>query len=214
MDGWSENKNDEADLKIFWNKRDALTVESNFLLWGHRMIIPKKLQPLVLEELHHSHFGSTCMKALARSFVWWPDIDKEIDEITKCRPCLETGKNPHKITLTPWAWPTVPWHRIHADFFGPLFGKMKLVIVKSHSKQPEAVIVSSKNEKSTIQVFEDIFARHGYPAHLVTDNYSTSHRSGFQTLIKRGGYVTVPPHFTTRSQTVRQKILLVLLKGK
>lgn len=92
-------------------------MENNCLLWGHRIIILEFLRQLVLKELHFSHFGVSRMKALARAYVWWPHMDKEIEEITKdCKQCLQTRKNPPKVPLTPWPWPLVPWHRLHADF--------------------------------------------------------------------------------------------------
>lgn len=137
------------------------------------------------------------MKALARSFVWWPKIDEDIEKITrKCKSCLEERKNPPKIPLTPWVWPTMPWHRIHADFLGPMRGKMVLVIVDSHSKWPEAVVMRSMNEGDTILAFEELFSRYGYPAHLVTDNFATFTDVAFQNLIKKGRirHSTTPPH--------------------
>ncbi len=30
------------------------------------------------------------MKSLARSYIWWPNMDKEIEEVVKsCHSCLE-----------------------------------------------------------------------------------------------------------------------------
>ena len=114
------------------------------------------------------------MKALARGFVWWPMLDKDILEITRaCTACIQTKKNPFKIPLIPWAWPTMPWHRIHADFLGPIDTKMILLIIDSHSKCPEAYIMKTIGEEETLQVFDDLFSRCGFPLHLVTDNFKS-----------------------------------------
>ena len=47
-------------------------------------------QAVVLEELHETHPGCTKMKALARSYIWWPKMDKDLqDLVKKCRVCRE-----------------------------------------------------------------------------------------------------------------------------
>ena len=63
---------------------------------------------------------------------------------------LTNKKNPVKIPLTSWAWPTMPWHRVHADFLGPINNKMLLLLIDSHTKWPEAFIMSNMTETQTI----------------------------------------------------------------
>ena len=78
------------------------------------------------------------MKVVARGFVWWPLIDKEIEQLAKSRDaCLSVRHSPPHSPLHPWSWPTRPWQRVHIDFAGPLFGKTYLLLVDSHSKWPE-----------------------------------------------------------------------------
>lgn len=197
LDGWPEKPPKDDEMRPFWEKRDALSVDKNCLLWGHRIVIPTSIRPTVLHELHHSHFGTTRMKALARSFVWWPGLDREIEEITlKCLPCLEARKNPPKIPLTPWVWPTTPWHRIHADFLGPILDQTVLVILDSHSKWPEAFVMKNMSEIATITVFEEIFTRFGLPAHLVSDNFATFTGNAFKQFVQKRGirHSTSAPH--------------------
>ena len=93
LDGWPDTPSADKELVIFYNKREALSVENNCLLWGHRVVIPENLKTLVIRELHYSHFGISIMKALARSFVWWPYMDRELEEVTRsCIKCLQTKK--------------------------------------------------------------------------------------------------------------------------
>lgn len=64
------------------------------------MVIPFKLQGLLLDELHECHPGMCCMKALARSFIWWPGIDQDIeDRVRFCADCVNTQITPRAVPL-------------------------------------------------------------------------------------------------------------------
>ena len=75
------------------------------------------------------------MKALARSYVWWPGLDDDIANMVKgCAECQPVQHLLAKAPLHPWAWPTAPRERIYVDFFGPFLGKMFIVVTDAHSK--------------------------------------------------------------------------------
>ena len=44
-------------VKPFSNRRSELSVEEGCVLWGIRVLVPKKLQGRVLDELHSNHLG-------------------------------------------------------------------------------------------------------------------------------------------------------------
>ena len=91
-------------------KRKELTNEGDSLLWGMRVIVPRKLRQQVLQELHRGPPGTVRMKSLARSHVWWPHLDHNLEECAKeCQACLAGKHAPLKAPLHPWAWPTAPW---------------------------------------------------------------------------------------------------------
>ena len=49
------------------------------------------------------------MKSLARSYLWWPGLDADIESLTKsCLPCLSVQPSPPKSPLNPWIWPSKP----------------------------------------------------------------------------------------------------------
>ena len=101
------------------------------------------------------------MKALARSHVWWPSMDKE-DLVRQCANCQRECHMPAKAPLHPWAWPALPWQRIHVDYAGPVAGKMLFVVVDAHSKWPEVVPMSSSTTARTIQALRDMSLAGGY----------------------------------------------------
>ena len=49
-----------------------ITDVTSCVLWGARVVIPIRFQRNILDELHWEYPGTCSMKALARSYVWWP----------------------------------------------------------------------------------------------------------------------------------------------
>ena len=84
------------------------------------------------------------MKSLARSYFWWPCLDKDIEHTAKsCKSCQSSKHAPPSAPLQPWTWPAKPWQRIHIDYAGPFLGRSFLVVVDAHSKWPEVFEMST-----------------------------------------------------------------------
>ena len=73
-----QQENDEI-LKPYYSRRNELTMFQGCVMWGCRIVIPKKLRSAVLNELHTGHLRVVKMKTLAQNYVWWPKMDLEIE---------------------------------------------------------------------------------------------------------------------------------------
>lgn len=161
----------EGNLKSYFNIRQELFYEEGILMYGARLIIPKVLRKKLLNDLHEGHFGIVKMKTTARSLMYWPGIDAEIEKIVKsCIPCLENKQNPPKTQLTPWPLETGPWKRIHIDFLGPIKNSNFLLIIDSYSKWMEVFPMKNTTTENTIEKLRETFARYGIPETVVSDN--------------------------------------------
>ena len=101
---------EEEDFKPYKTRQHELSVSQGCLLWGSRVVIPKKCRATVLKELHEMHQGVNKMKYLARSYVWWPKMDYEIEEmVKKCQICQELRPTLPAAPLHPWEWPKVEY---------------------------------------------------------------------------------------------------------
>jgi len=168
--------------------REELSVQNGCVLRGNRVIIPKQGQQQVMEVLHESHPGNNRMKGLARSCVWWPGIDKMIeDKVASCDTCQKYRHSPPPAPLHPWEFPRGPWERLHADFAGPFMGKMFLLMIDAFSKRLEVKPLTTANSINTIEHLHSIFSTHGLPKMLVTDNGSQFTSAEFETFMQSNG---------------------------
>ena len=119
--GWQDTK--DINLKPYQKRRNELSLHDGCILWGSRAVVPPQGRDKVKQELHEGHPGGTRMKTLARSFVWWPQIDDDLEEVVKrCKQCQCLRNQPPVAPLQPWEWPEKPWVRVHADYAGPFLG--------------------------------------------------------------------------------------------
>lgn len=170
--GWpSEHQIRDPDIAPFRKHRDFLITIEGCIFLGDRIVVPRKYREKILKTLHEGHPGANRMKMLARSQVYWPKIDNDIEnQVRCCERCAISGPAPAKCTLQAWPVTSEPWSRIHADYAGPVNGFYYLVIVDSFSNWPEVFKLTSTTSQSTINCFEETIARHGIFCTLVTDN--------------------------------------------
>ena len=121
--GWPSQCDQE--LAPFASRKSELSMHDGCIVWGARVVVPPQGRQAVLQELHEGHLGMTKMKSLARMYVWWPGIDRDIeDSVRTCSQCQANQSLPPVAPLHPWGWPMRPWTRLHIDYAGPLYGHM------------------------------------------------------------------------------------------
>lgn len=209
IDGILTNKlwdQGSPEMKPYVERKDELSVEDGCLLWGNRVVIPMACRSDVLEELHQGHPGITRIKALARSYVWWPNLDAELENMAHgCHTCQLHQKNPSKAPLHPWEASNKPWQRIHIDY-AELNGKTYLVIVDSYSKWLDVVPTRGSTSGITIRELRRIFATHGLPEICVSDNGPAFTSEEYATFMSRNGIrhiTTAPYHPASNGQAER-----------
>ena len=71
----------------------------------------------MLEEFHTGHPGNERMKKMARSNLWWPNIDQEIEQVVRSCGSGQQVRKPSAVApLIPWLWPSIHWHGVHVDY--------------------------------------------------------------------------------------------------
>lgn len=198
---------DDINFKPYVYRKSELNVHQGCLLWGNRVIIPVCLRERVLQEIHDGHIGIVKMKALSRTYIWWPKLDYDIEVLCQSCPGCRSVKNmPPASPVHPWRWPSNPWYRLHIDYAGPFKGAMFLIVVDAYSKWPEVFHMQSTTSAATVTVLRSLFARQGIPHELVSDNGPQFCSEEFKVFMKANAirHITSAPfHPRTNGQAER-----------
>lgn len=97
-------------------------------------MIPMSLRKEVMCNLHEGHIGMTKMKALLRTFAYWPNAWKDVEhEVKHCDACIQHQNKLDKMPLKSVVYETdVPWKIISVDLTRPselLQGKVLLTVL-------------------------------------------------------------------------------------
>ena len=177
--------------------------------------MPEKLRGRVREDLHADHPGIVRMKAIARSYVWGPKLDDDLEKhIHNCMDCQAVKNSPAAAPLHPWLWPAKLWQRVHLDFAGPFLDRMFLVIIDAHSKWPEVVEIKSTTAHKTITELRKLFSCYGLPLQVVTDNGPQFIAHKFDTFMKQNGikHIHVAPYHPS-SNGLAESFVQILKKA-
>lgn len=195
--GWPGSWKGKDEFREYFLRRGELTMEKGVLMWGHRTVIPVKFRNTLLSEIHCSHMGIVKSKALARSYFWWPGLDKCIENmIGVCTVCRENRQNPPRVDVTPWPKSDRPFNRIHIDYCGPLNGENFLIVIDSFSKWLEIARTKHITARRTIDLLKPIFSRFGIPSLLVSDNAASFTSHEFRHFCEANGikHITSAPY--------------------
>ena len=104
--------------------------------------------------------------------------------------------SPSKAFLHTWEYPSRPWAWIHIDHAGPFMGKMFLVVIDAHSKRIDVEILNSTSAVCTIIKLRSLFATHGIPEKLVSDNGSDFQSEEFKQFTTQNGikHIFISPY--------------------
>ena len=202
--GWPAEKSN-PELAAYRLRKDQLNVQDGCILWGARVVIPQQGQDQVMKELHIAHPGISRIKALGRSYVWWPKMDKDLEELVKrCETCQDHRKQPPSAPLHPWEYPDGPWKHVHIDYAGPVDGNMLLIVVDACSKWIETYMMRSITSLTTANKLRECFAQHGMPDIVVSDNATYFVSEEFSTFLSRNG-ITRPATACVQTASRRWK---------
>eukprot|EP00795_Rhopilema_esculentum_P014355 gene14355-5400_t len=182
---------DKGELNLFAKIRSELTVndDASLILRGSRIALPKSLRHRAIEIAHEGHQEIVKTKQPLREKIWFPNIDKSVkDVLANCLPCQAIGPENRPAPFHMNELPPKPWHTVHIDFCGPFpTGEYILVVIDAYSRFPEVDIVHSTSASATIAKLDRIFATHGLPHVVKSDNGPPFNSADIKDYMKENG---------------------------
>lgn len=115
-----------------WPKSDPTELRTYKSIYPE--IIPLSLRNRIPEVLHGPHLGIVRTKQVAKQYVFWPGMMRQIeDTVRSCEIFAETSKYDQPKGFTSWPQPEGPWERIHVDFL-EVNGHKIFLMIDAYSK--------------------------------------------------------------------------------
>jgi len=132
--------------------------------------VPETLKNEMLKLIHYNHQGVTKSQLRARECLYWHNINVDIENyVLSSDTCLNFRQTIPKEPLIPTQIPEKPWMTVGTDVL-TFKEKNYLILIDYFSKFIEVGPLPKLDSASTIHMLKAIFARHGIPDTLRTDN--------------------------------------------
>ena len=196
--GWPETRKQcHPQISEYWNHRDEITEADGILLKGEKIIIPHRLRADMLQRIHTGHFGVEKSKHRARDIMFWPGMGQQIEAtVGRCEIC-QTHRNANtKEPMLSQAIPENPWQTVATDLFS-WNSENYLVICDYLSRYFEIERLHNITTAAVIHKMKSVFARHGIPEQVISDNGPCYSSHEFKQFAESWGFrhVTSSPHY-------------------
>ena len=186
---------------------------------GEAIVIPPGLRKEVLRQIHQGHLGMERSKLRARELVYRPGMSKQIEYVVSSfAVCQELRHSNAREPMVPHEIPRYPCQIIGTDAF--VWGGSHFVaVVDYYSRYWEVAILRNLSTSALIDRLKSIFARHGTPEIVKSDNgthYSSAEFGKFAEDWKFSHVTSSPtyPKFNGLAEKTVQTIKTTLEKAK
>ena len=198
LHGWpSKPSSIPEDLRPYFAVRAQLSMADGLIYCGNRVVVPESCRPAMLTTLHIGHQGITKCRARARNSFWWPSLSQEIaTHVMACPTCAKFRSQPAE-PLQPTEFPSLPWEKIACDLCQHKSTDY-LITVDYFSRYISVHrLPNSTTSAAVIKELDTLFATHGIPTTLISDNGPQFASKEFAAFANRSGFAhrTSSPRF-------------------
>ena len=160
-----------------------LSIKSDLITCGKRIIVPREMRPEMLKYTHKGHQGKEHCFLRARNTAFWPKMTYDIQQlIEKCRICQEYGKS-QPLIGTIQELPQCPWHTLATDLF--YWKRMGfLILADVFSKHILVRKLPSSTSAAMCIELSTIVTELGLPYIIRSDNGPCYNSKGYQQFLQ------------------------------
>ena len=187
---WEKHRKD-ADIEPYYAIREDMYIAEKLIFRLEKIVIPTSLQQKVVKAAHSlGHFGITKTKQMLREKYWFPKMNSLVEEmIRKCFECQVTTRQHRSEPVKIRDIPETPWDTVSIDFGGPYpDGHYNLVAIDKRTRYPEVEQLRSIDFKHTRTALKKIFATHGTPRAVESDNGAPFSSRDFASFAEEEGF--------------------------
>lgn len=196
--GFPSDKNQmDPEIRHYWPYRDELSVENGVVYRGVRVIVPAARRQDMLLKLHASHLGIEATLRKARDSLYWPSLHHDITNMCQsCQSCQQYQAKNCKEPMQSQPVPTKRWQVCATDLFAAPDGTEYVVVVDSLTKFWEFEPLPELTAETVITKIKSVFARHGVPEVVISDNGPQYACEAFKKFAVSWGFIhyTSSPH--------------------
>ena len=158
-----------VDLTPFHKIMNDLSLRNEgLILRDNGEVVPKSLQPKMIQLAQSGHQGIQKTKKLIRAYVWFPGIDKITEEAVKsCKKCQVNTNSQRLVPLKMSKMQDRRWEELYGELKN---GKYVFVLIDDHLSYPISKIIQSTSAKQVTHLLDEIFSTFGVPKVLKIDN--------------------------------------------
>ena len=213
ISGWPEEaKQLPRSIRHYWSCRDELSVDDGMVIKGERIIIPESMREETLGRIHAGHQGVNKCQLRAKTCVYWPGINKEIERIVgACNICQGYQNSQSHEPLMPREIPQRPWQIVGTDLF-QCHGAEYLIVADYYSKYPFVRKINGPSTSTRIvDLMKELFSEQGIPSKVFSDNGPQYDSYAFRRFTAEWGFehVTSSPRYPRSNGFVERMVGIV-----
>ena len=192
--------------------KELLSIDNGLILKGTAILIPKKLHGMILDKIHTGRQGQEKCILHAKDNVFWIGMTGDIiRRVQSCETCNKYGRSQVRQPLLQPGLPNVPFEKLAADIFH-LNGHNYLLMTDYFSKMPFVkTLTNNMTSQEVIKYLQSVFAIHGIPLTLVTDNARQFTSAEFKAFVKEWEiqHITSSPYFPQSNGFIERMVQTV-----